>query len=49
MLGVFLLNFYLTNPVGIVSIVIGTLGYFILHPAVDKWNTRIWGDDANEM
>ena len=48
MIGVFLLNFYLTHGVGIVSIIVGIIGYLILHPAVSKWNNILWGDDTSK-
>jgi hypothetical protein len=47
MIGVICLNFYMTHTIGIVSILVGGLGFFILHPAVEKWKKRIWGKDAN--
>ena len=48
MIGVFLLNFYLTHGIGIVSIIVGIIGYLILQPAVSKWNNILWGDDTSE-
>jgi hypothetical protein len=46
-IGVICLNFYMTHTIGIVSILVGGLGFFILHPAVKKWEKTIWGEDAN--
>jgi hypothetical protein len=47
MIGVICLNFYMTHTIGIVSILVGGLGFFILYPAVKKWEKTIWGEDAN--
>jgi hypothetical protein len=47
MIGVICFNFYITHTIGIVSILIGGLGFFILYPAVKKWEKTIWGEDAN--
>ena len=47
MIGVLCLNFYITHHLSIVSILIGGLGFFILFPAIKKWEKNIWGDDAN--
>lgn len=41
MIGCFLMNFYLNQPLGIVSIFCGLLGFLILYPAVDKWKETI--------
>lgn len=48
MFGVFLFNFYLTNPVGIVSILVGLCGFFILFPAVKKWEDILSRKNANQ-
>jgi hypothetical protein len=37
----------MTHTIGIVSILVGGLGFFILYPAVKKWEKTIWGEDAN--
>jgi len=37
MLGVFLVNFYVTHPFGIVTLILGLLGFFILFPAIKRW------------
>jgi len=37
MLGVALISFYVTNPLGILSFILGLLGFFILYPAIKKW------------
>jgi hypothetical protein len=47
MIGVICLNFYMTHTIGIVSILVGGLGFFILYPAVKKWEKTIWGEDSN--
>lgn len=48
MLGVTLLSFYVKNEFGIVSFLVGMLGFFILFPAIKKWETIIWGNDAKQ-
>jgi hypothetical protein len=46
-IGVICLNFYMTHKLGILSFLVGGLGFFILYPAVKKWEKNIWGKDAN--
>jgi len=48
MFGVFLFNFYLTHPFGIVSVLVGLCGFLILYPAVKKWEQRLDRSDANQ-
>ena len=47
MIGALCLNFYITHNFSISSILIGGLGFFILFPAIKKWEKNIWGDNAN--
>lgn len=37
MIGCFLMNFYLNQPLSVVSIFCGLLGFLILYPAIEKW------------
>jgi hypothetical protein len=37
----------MTHKLGILSFLVGGLGFFILYPAVKKWEKNIWGKDAN--
>ena len=48
MLGVSLMSFYIKSEFGIVSFLVGMLGFFILFPAIKKWETIIWGEDAKQ-
>lgn len=48
MLGAFLLNFYLTNPFGIVTLLTGICGFLILYPAVKKWEGILTSKNANQ-
>ena len=49
MLGAYLTGFYLRNEFSFVSVFCGIVGFFILFPAVKKWEKTIWGDNANEL
>lgn len=43
MVGVYLMNFYVTNELSILSVLLGIVGFIILHPAVKKWDEIFWG------
>ena len=46
-LGVFLTNYYLTTQFSFKSVFLGIVGFFILYPAIKKWDNTLWGDDNN--
>ncbi len=48
MIGVYFFHFYMVNGISIVSIILGILGFLILHPAVKKWESILGKPDANE-
>lgn len=48
MLGVYLSSFYLRNEISFTSIFCGIIGFFIIFPAITKWEKTLWGDNANE-
>ncbi len=48
MIGVYFFHFYMVNGISIVSIILGILGFLILHPAVIKWESILGKPDANE-
>lgn len=48
MLGAYLTGFYLRNEFSFISIFCGIVGFFILFPAIKKWEKIIWGDNANK-
>lgn len=47
MIGVVFLSFYMLNEFSVVSIISGALGFYVLFPAIDKWDERLWGKDKN--
>ncbi len=42
MLGVYLTTFYLKNELSFTSVICGIIGFFILIPAVNKWDETLW-------
>ena len=48
MLGAYLTGFYLRNEFNFVSVFCGIVGFFILFPAIKKWEKTLWGSDANQ-
>jgi hypothetical protein len=48
MLGSFLLNFYMVNGYGIISILCGLCGFLILYPAVKRWEDILSGKKKNQ-
>jgi hypothetical protein len=48
MLGSYLTNFYLTHEFSFTSILIGSIGFIILFPAMKKWEEVLWGSEKNE-
>jgi hypothetical protein len=48
MLGSYLTNFYLTHEFSFTGILIGSIGFIILFPAVKKWEEVLWGSEKNE-
>lgn len=48
MIGVYFFHFYMANGVSIVSIILGILGFIILHPAVKKWENILGEPDAKK-
>ena len=48
MLGVFFFNFYMTHQFGFVSLIVGLCGFFILYPAVKRWENILSGKNANQ-
>ena len=43
MIGAYFLSFYVTNKISFTSIILGLIGYFIISPATDKWETYFKG------
>ena len=48
MLGAYLTSFYLRNEFSFVSVFCGIVGFFILFPAIKKWEKTLWESDANQ-
>jgi hypothetical protein len=48
MFGSYLTGFYLRNEISFTSIFCGILGFFILFPAIKKWDQMLGGSDANK-
>lgn len=48
MLGVYFYSFYLRNELSITSIFLGILGFFILFPAIKKWDELLWGKNEKD-
>jgi len=46
MIGVSLMNFYVKSEFGIVSFILGMFGFIILYPAVKKWETILFSENA---
>jgi hypothetical protein len=44
-LGTYLVSFYLTNEISFTSVFVGIIGFFIINPAITKWNKTLWGNE----
>ena len=44
-LGTYLVSFYLTNEISFPSVFVGIIGFFIINPAITKWNKTLWGSE----
>ena len=49
MLGAYFTNFYLSNKISFTSVFIGIIGFFILFPAIKKWEETIWGKKDSDV
>jgi hypothetical protein len=48
MLGSYLTSFYMKNEISFTSVFCGIVGFFIVFPAIKKWEETLWGSDANQ-
>jgi hypothetical protein len=44
-LGTYFVSFYLTNEISFTSVFVGIIGFFIINPAITKWNKTLWGSE----
>jgi hypothetical protein len=47
MLGTYLMGFYIKNEISFTSVFCGIIGFFILFPAIKKWDQMLGGPNAN--
>jgi len=41
MLGGYLMNLYAQKEISVVTILLGVIGFFIVYPAIERWEIRI--------
>jgi len=46
MTGVYLISFYLKHGFSFISIILGIVGFFVVYPAIQRWEKILGGDDA---
>jgi len=47
MLGAYLTSFYIQHEISFTSVFVGIIGFFILFPAMKRWDRVLWGRNAN--